>query len=105
MNLLTAREIGEQAASACEAKAETVVSDFSARAASFIVQHLHENGGTSGEKLVDACKQNGIVPHNDRAFGAVFLRLARVGKIIKAGYVARTKGHGAPGGTVWSLIQ
>ena len=49
-----------------------------------------------GEDITDACKAAGIVPHEDRAFGPVYLALARQGAIVRVGYMARRRGHGAP---------
>ena len=50
----------------------------------------------AGENITDACKAAGIVPHEDRAFGPVYLALARQGAIVRVGYMARRRGHGAP---------
>lgn len=76
--------------------------DFSARAAEFVVDHLRL-GPAAGEDITDACKAAGIVPHDDRAFGAVYLKLQRAGKIEKCGTVARRRGHGTSGGSIWRL--
>jgi len=75
--------------------------EFGARARAFIVSHLREHGATSGEDLTDACKRAGIEPHDDRAFGPVFLKLSRDGDIESAGSCERRKGHGTRGGTIW----
>jgi hypothetical protein len=45
------------------------------------------------------------VPHDARAFGAVFLKLKRMGQIEEAGFVARTKGHGTAGGRLWRATK
>lgn len=55
----------------------------------------------SGEELVDACQARGLVPHDSRAFGAVFGTLARRGLIEAVGYAPRRKGHGTSGARMW----
>lgn len=78
---------------------------FRTNAGAFIVRYLREHGATAGEVITDACKASGITPPNgmdDRAFGPVYMRLARAGAIRKAGMVARTKCHGTAGGNVWA---
>ena len=57
----------------------------------------------SSEDLVDACKEAFIRPHDDRAFGTVFANLSRAGKIERAGYCQRRKGHSCSGGIIWRL--
>jgi hypothetical protein len=78
--------------------------EFSDRAQRFVVGFLAVHGAAAGEKITDAAKAAGIVPHDDRAFGAVYLRLARAGIIRKAGSVKREKGHGTGGGNVWEVV-
>ena len=79
--------------------------DFNEAACAFITAYLLSRGATAGEDLTDACKRSGIVPHDDRAFGPVYMRLSREGVIEKAGYVPRRKGHGTGGGSVWRLAN
>lgn len=76
-------------------------SEFVSLAAAFIVAYLRQHGPTSGELVTDAAKAAGIVPHDDRAFGSVYMRLSRAGQIVNAGYARRTKGHGTGGATIW----
>lgn len=76
---------------------------FSLRAQQFIPTYLFDNGPTSGELIVNACKKKGIIPHNDRAFGPVLLKLSREQVIEKDGSAPRLKGHLAPGATIWKL--
>lgn len=76
---------------------------FSVLAACFILDYLSKNPPTSCEVIVNACKKAGIRPHNDHAFGPVFLRLFRQGDITKAGMTKRFKGHCAPGANIWTL--
>lgn len=78
---------------------------FSDEAATFVVHHLRANGPTSSEQLSIACKDAGIVPHDDRAFGSVYKTLATRGVITKVGTVRRERGHGTSGGTVWGLVS
>ena len=79
--------------------------DFNEAACAFITAYLLSRGATAGEDLTDACKRSGIVPHDDRAFGPVYMRLSREGVIEKAGYVPRRKGHGTSGGSLWRLAN
>lgn len=81
---------------------------FRERAAASMLQTLAEfrQTGCSGEFLVMRCRRAGIVPPkqmDDRAFGPVFMRLARRGLIEKVGTVRRERGHGTAGGNVWAL--
>jgi len=71
----------------------------------FIIHRLSQPGyiGETGETIVNAAKQVGIIPHNDKAFGPIFSRLVRRGTIKKDGYRPRTKGHAAPGAVIWVL--
>lgn len=76
--------------------------EFAEAAAGFITNFLECVEQATGERLTDACKQRGIVPHDDRAFGPVFMRLLRQGKIVRVGYCQRTKGHGTAGGSIYA---
>ena len=71
--------------------------DFKERAMAFALRWMAGKGVVSGEDITDACKAAGIVPREDRAFGPVYLKLARQGAIVRVGYLARRRGHGAPG--------
>lgn len=93
----------DKAMSRVEKNANKAVADFSTRAGEFITNYLREHGETSGEDLTDACKQAGIVPHDDRAFGPVYHRLARTNVIEKCGTCIRKRGHGTSGGHIWRL--
>ncbi len=92
---------GQAAAEACAAKAERTTSFDADRARAAVLEVLADGQARSGEQLVDHCQRLGIVPHDARAFGAVFLKLKRMGQIEEAGFVARTKGHGTAGGRLW----
>ena len=85
-------------ADAAEARHE----GFAAAAAAFVLQYLDVHGPTAGEVLTLACKTAGITPHDDRAFGPVYMTLARRGAITKVGTVRRERGHGTAGGNIWS---
>lgn len=76
---------------------------FLVDAKAFVVGYLQEHGPTSGEALTTACKAANVVPHDDRAFGPVYMQLARDGSIEKVGMVRRERGHGTAGGNLWAL--
>lgn len=76
---------------------------FRGNARAFVLDYLRLNGPTPGEVVTDACKAAGIKPHDDRAFGAVYITLARDGLIEKCGVCVRKKGHGTSGGNVWRV--
>ncbi len=80
--------------------------EFGRRSREFILQHLKDNGPTSGEALVIACKNAGIVPmKDDRSFGGSFLSLSKRGLIKKVGEVKRSRGHATAGGILWSFTN
>lgn len=83
--------------------AEAATPGFADAAEAFILAYLGRNGPTSGEAVTDACKAAGIVPHDDRAFGACYMRLSRRRLIVKVGQTVRKKGHLTSGGNVWAL--
>jgi hypothetical protein len=58
----------------------------------------------SGEDLVDYARLQGVIPHDDRAFGSVFSTLARRGEIKRVGFTARRKGNGAGGAAIWEFV-
>jgi hypothetical protein len=79
---------------------------FSVEATRVILRHLEQHGPTAGEALTDAVKAAGILPPagmDDRAFGPVYMKLARLGVIEKVAPAPRLKGHGTSGGNVWGL--
>ena len=95
---------GHAAAASCAEKAERVSGFDTEAAKSAVLECLTQwPGGRSGEDLTDHCKAKGIVPHNDKAFGAVFGSLSRAGQIVRAGYTLRRKGNGTSGATLWKL--
>lgn len=96
------REIGRVAADLCAQNAERDTA-FDTRAAAAQILTLLEDGDASGEALVDACIAAGHVPHDARAFGSVFARLVREGRIRCVGYGLRSKGHATAGGRIWRL--
>lgn len=86
-----------------EQNAEAYFAEFSRKAQTFVLEYLQRQGDASGEAITNACRKAGIGPHDDRAFGPVYLALAKRKKIVKAGFCPRTKGHGTSGGIVWRL--
>lgn len=96
---------GSAAAQACIEKAQRTDPEFSKKAEQAILSHLQAVGSASGEVLTDIARAHGAIPHDDRAFGAVFQGLSRRGLIRTVGFCLRTKGHGTAGGRVWGLIR
>jgi hypothetical protein len=76
---------------------------FLEQAKKFVLRYLAAHGESSGEDITDACVAAGITPHDERAFGPVYMSLARKGLIVKAGMTIRRKGHGTAGGNIWRL--
>lgn len=74
---------------------------FAERARAFVVDYLDRHAAASGEVITEACKRAGIRPHDDRAFGPVYMALSRAGLIEKCGSAIRKRGHGCAGGNVW----
>ena len=87
------------------AKVEETAPTFIDDACSFAIEYLRTapEQQASAEAITDACLTAGIVPRDLRAFGAVYARLRRQGKIIKTGECLRQRGHGTAGGTIWRL--
>ena len=98
-------DAGVAAAQACLAKAERTTGFDAEAARAAVLELLADGQARSGEQLVDHCQRRGLVPHDARAFGAVFLKLKRTGQIEEAGFVARRKGHGTAGGRLWRATK
>jgi hypothetical protein len=96
------RDEGHAAGERCAAAAERRGWDR-AEASRLVLAALRQRGPTAGEVLVDLVRAALAPPHDDRAFGAVFGRLARERRIVKAGFAQRRKGHGTAGGVLWRL--
>lgn len=97
----TIEETRDTAMGLVERNANEAVEDFSERAADYVL-HTLQAGPATGEELTDACKAASIVPHNDKAFGPVYMRLARSGRIKKVGFAARKKGNLTAGANLWA---
>ena len=78
--------------------------DFRLRARRFIFNFLSQRGPHSSEEVTNACKDAGIIPHDDRAFGPVYMSLCRDRVIVKCGQCVRKKGHGTAGGNIWRVV-
>lgn len=76
---------------------------FAELARAFVLDYLERQVQASGEAITEACKRAGIRPHDDRAFGPVYMALSRAGKIEKCGSAIRQRGHGCAGGNLWRL--
>jgi hypothetical protein len=97
--------VGQAAAEACAAKAERTTAFDAGRARAAVLEVLADGQARSGEQLVDHCLRLGIVPHDARAFGAVFAGLAKNNKIVSVGFAARRKGHGTAGARLWRVAK
>jgi hypothetical protein len=86
-----------------ESNAQKLTPGFSERAEAFILDYLRTHGATPGETITIACCEAGIVPHDERAFGPVYMRLSKTKKIVKCGTCPRKRGHGTSGGNIWKL--
>jgi hypothetical protein len=83
---------------------EKLSSAFTKEASLFVIQYLGK-GPATAEELTNACKEAGMCPDDDRAFGAVYARLSHKGVIHKVGHALRAKGHYTTGGNIWALRQ
>lgn len=99
---LPPREVGLALADKCADKAVRVASFDTEGARKFIVGWLRRHGPQSGEALVQAATDHGFRPHDNRAFGAVFNKLARDKAIVcLRSDLPRERGHGTSGGKLW----
>lgn len=99
-----ARAQREAALGRTRASAERLTPEFTEQATAVILSTL-TRGPASAEELTIACRQAGIAPpKDDRAFGPVYMRLARAGRIEKIGAVPRLRGHHTAGGNLWRLV-
>ena len=99
----TVNDLRDSAIQQVAAHAEQHHPGFAERAADFVLRYLASHGPTPGEQITNACKAEGVRPHDDRAFGSVYMRLARQGRIVKVGTCRRERGHGTAGGHIWDL--
>ena len=93
----------DEAVTQVAAHAEEHAPGFAERARRFVLDYLAMHQRADAETITDACVAAGIVPHDLRAFGPVYLALARDGLIVKVGHSPRRRGHGTAGGNVWTL--
>lgn len=75
---------------------------FDAEAAAAVILDYLQYGDAPAEKLVAECKRRGLAPHDDRAFGAVVVRLSKAGKIVNVGFVRRKNSSPT---AVWRLAK
>lgn len=100
---MTTATMEQERDAALESVAHNAGMDFLAKAMQFTLGYLSEHKSQSGEEITLACKEAGIIPHDDRAFGHVYRRLAKLGQIEKCGFAQRKRGHLTSGGNVWRL--
>jgi hypothetical protein len=79
--------------------------EFAQLARDFVIGYLSERGPATGESISLACKEAGIRPHDDRAFGPVYMKLQRDKLIEKCGLAPRLRGHGTSGGNIWRITR
>ena len=107
--LEAARAAGVDAGEKCLAKAVDVAKFDTRSAALFMHSWVVRYGPTAGEQLVKAAREHGHAPHDDRAFGPVFLMLERGvdGKRLKVlrSDLPRMRGHGTTGGKLWGAVR
>jgi hypothetical protein len=96
-----ARALGLTAQQMAAEAAERQLGGFVERSQAFVLRYLRSGVRASGEDIVDAAKEAGIRPREDRAFGAVFGGLSRAGRIRCVGIEMRRKGRGTAGARVW----
>lgn len=99
----TVNQLRDDAIARVTARAEAARPGFVDEACAWVLDYLADCGPTSGEHLTAYCKARGIRPPDDRAFGAVYLRLVKQGRIEPCGTVRRERGHGTAGGRIWRL--
>lgn len=92
--LMSAVREGEHA---MHAVAENSGADFQNRAYDLARMFFQKAQRATGEDATDYVVAQGCIPHDGRAFGAVYKRLIADGVIQFAGYAKRRKGHGSPG--------
>lgn len=85
-------------------KAERVEPGFAERAYAFLLSYTTRHAEFSGEDATDAALAAGIIPHDLRAFGAIYAAAARNHLIRRIGFVPRRRGHGSPG-PLWARVQ
>lgn len=80
---------------------------FSEKAEAVFVRHLaaSPNQAAWNEDMVDVAKAHGVVPADDRAFGAVFQSMSRRKVIVCVEYGPRRKGHSGAGARKWRLLH
>jgi len=101
---MSASKEGERLANLCADKAGAIrTTNFSMEAAEQCMLGLLKDRPMAGESLVWGCRDAGIIPHDDRAFGAAVHQLHKKGLIKRIGYCARQRpGTGGPQ-SVWAL--
>lgn len=105
LDFTAARARGERAGSRCADKAQAADPEFRSKAERAILTHLQAVGQASGEVLTDVAVAHGARPHDQRAFGPIFMSLSRRGLIRTVGFCMRTKGNGTAGGRIWGLVR
>ena len=101
----TARKIGHEAGARAEAKAVEKDPAFCEKALAHFrrtVDALAPGAAIHGEDLVNSAKLAGIRPHDDRAFGPVFVKARNQGLLLEVGQADRVKGHGTAGGRLYA---
>ena len=87
-----------------QASVEVKVPSFLVQARKFVLIYLQQHGLATSEELTMACKAAGIIPHDDRAFGPVYMDLERRRRIVRVATVKRPlRSHNSDGGHLWKV--
>ena len=99
------RAAGERGMRRAERRAERETAPgFSDRVAAYMYAILVARGPQSGEHLVDAAREAGLVPGDARCCGRAFQVLLTIGAEIVPGVdVPRRRGHGTAGGRLYRV--
>jgi repressor of nif and glnA expression len=94
---------GQHALELCVEKAESTTDWDTERAVIMALEVLKEHGRLDAENVVLEVKARGMVPHDDRAFGAMFKMLIHRQLCQRVGQTTRRRGRGTAGNWLYEL--
>ena len=94
---------GQHALDLCVEKAEATTNWDTEIAVAIALQVLREHGQLDAENIVVEVKERGLVPHDDRAFGAMFRALLNRQLCQRVGQTTRRRGRGTGGNWIYEL--